>query len=262
MFEQSLIQTAPGAQRHSALAASFVGQIVVVVGVLALPLFFTYQLPAEIWREITTLTVPPPPPPPPPTVTPRVTPVRPIEPSRFEQVLTAPRTIPDRIVTDDTTLTLSEPLAAPAAIGVPGGQLGGLPDGVLGIGGLSDAIAQPRPIRVGGNVQAARMLHRVRPVYPPDAIEARITGEVVLEAVIAPDGSIRQVRLLRGHPALASAAESAVRQWRYKPTLLNGHAMAVITNITVTFKLGELSKKEAKKLAKKVREALETPAVP
>lgn len=88
---------------------------------------------------------------------------------------------------------------------------------------------------MGGNVQAANLLTQVKPVYPPLAKQARIQGVVVLEAQINKEGTIDNLRVITGHPLLIQAAIDAVKQWRYKPTLLNGEPVAVVTTITVNF---------------------------
>ena len=79
------------------------------------------------------------------------------------------------------------------------------------------------------------MLTQVKPVYPPLAKQARIQGVVLLEAVISKDGAIDNLRVISGHPLLTQAAIDAVKQWRYKPTLLNGEPVEVVTTITVNF---------------------------
>jgi protein TonB len=93
----------------------------------------------------------------------------------------------------------------------------------------------PKRIRVGGDVQGANILSRVNPVYPPLAKQARIQGLVKLEGVIAKDGTIQQLRLISGHPLLAPAALAAVKQWRYRPTHLNGEPVEVVAPIDVNF---------------------------
>ena len=95
----------------------------------------------------------------------------------------------------------------------------------------------PKRLRVGGNVQAANVLSRVNPPYPPLAKQARIQGLVKLEGIIARDGTVQQLRVLAGHPLLAPAALEAVKQWRYRPTLLNGEPVEVIAPIDVNFVL-------------------------
>jgi len=95
------------------------------------------------------------------------------------------------------------------------------------------------PLRVGGNVQAARILNRVQPVYPPLARQTRISGTVRLHAIIGKDGAITSLEVMSGHPLLQQAALDAVRQWRYQPTLLNGEPVDVDTTIDVIFSLNQ-----------------------
>ena len=101
------------------------------------------------------------------------------------------------------------------------------------------APAARAPVRVGGNVQAAKLVHQVRPVYPPLARQARISGVVRLEAVISRSGLIESLQVMSGHPLLTQAALDAVRQWVYQPTLLNNVPVEVLTQIDVNFKLSE-----------------------
>jgi len=83
------------------------------------------------------------------------------------------------------------------------------------------------------------LIHDVKPQYPPQARQARIEGTVVLLAVIGKDGSVRDVQVKSGSPLLAQAAIEAVKQWRYKPYLLNGQPVEVDTQITINFTLAE-----------------------
>jgi periplasmic protein TonB len=92
------------------------------------------------------------------------------------------------------------------------------------------------PLRVS-NLERADLLHQVRPVYPPLAKQAHVQGIVILEATIAKDGSVRDARIVSGHPLLTNAAKEAVEQWTYKPFILNGEPIEVITTVTVTFTL-------------------------
>lgn len=97
--------------------------------------------------------------------------------------------------------------------------------------------AQPSAVRVGGSVQAARLVNQIKPVYPPLARQARVSGVVRLAAIIGTDGRIKNLRVASGHPLLVPAALDAVKQWIYQPTLLNGKAVEVITEIDVNFTL-------------------------
>ena len=99
------------------------------------------------------------------------------------------------------------------------------------------AAKPPQRVRVGGNVQQANLIRQVKPPYPPLAKQARIQGTVVLEAVISKQGSVENLRVISGHPLLIQAALDAVKQWKYKPTLLNGEPVEVVTTVTVNFNL-------------------------
>jgi len=163
---------------------------------------------------------------------------------------TAPTAIPEKIavINEPPVPSLGFlPLAA-------GGTRNSLPLGLLDSPALSGGPATPvlappppvpprppsfkaEPIRQGGIVQAANLIHQVTPVYPPIAQRTRIQGVVVMEATVSKDGSVESLRIVSGHPLLSQAALDAVRQWRYRPTMLNGEPVEVITTITVTFYL-------------------------
>jgi len=122
---------------------------------------------------------------------------------------------------------------------------GGAAGGILG--GMITAAAPPPPppppppperVRVGGSVQTANLVTAPKPVYPPLARQARIQGTVKLEADISKEGTIENLRVISGHPLLIQAALDAVKQWRYKPTLLNGVPVEVVTTVDVNFTLG------------------------
>jgi TonB family protein len=109
------------------------------------------------------------------------------------------------------------------------------------IGGmLASATALPRltdPVRVSQGVSQGMLRQRVVPPYPPQARQARIQGEVVLQAVITENGSIGELKVVKGHPLLIRPAYDAVKQWKYRPYLLNGKPVAIQTIITVNFRL-------------------------
>jgi TonB family protein len=105
----------------------------------------------------------------------------------------------------------------------------------------SDGFPPPAPgvqrIRVGGNVQAANLITKITPRYPANAKAARIQGVVQLSALIGADGAVEEVHLLSGDASLVPASLDAVRQWVYRPTLLNGKPVEVVTQIDVNFTL-------------------------
>ena len=88
-------------------------------------------------------------------------------------------------------------------------------------------------------MQSAKLIRQPKPSYPPLARQARISGVVKFNAVIAKDGSIQNLTMISGHPLLVQAATEAVRQWVYQPTLLNGEPVEVITTIDVNFTLSQ-----------------------
>ena len=90
---------------------------------------------------------------------------------------------------------------------------------------------------MGGNISPPTKVTDVPPVYPPVAQAARVSGVVILEAVIGPGGNVTDVKILRSVPLLDDAAVEAVRQWIYTPTLLNGVPVPVIMTVTVNFQL-------------------------
>jgi periplasmic protein TonB len=141
------------------------------------------------------------------------------------------------------------PTPAGAEAGVVGGvpAIGGSPTGVLAeaIGSARSVpvpIKTPDPppvkrIRVASRVVEANLIHDVAPQYPPEAGRARVEGTVVLMAVIGTDGSVKDVRVESGLPMLAQAAIDAVRQWRYKPYMIDGEPVEVDSRITINFTL-------------------------
>jgi periplasmic protein TonB len=133
---------------------------------------------------------------------------------------------------------------APGGNPYPIGDSGGSPMPLPFPGGfralmptVAPAPPNVRPFRTSTMLQGS-LIHRVDPLYPPMARAARIQGAVVLAAVIARDGTIKNLQLISGHPLLVEAAMEAVRQWRYKPYILNGEAIEVETQITANFVLG------------------------
>ena len=248
MFEDSLMENHIKSTSRLAVAISTGLQLGMVGVALLIPLLNYYELPATDLVGFLSAPPPPPPPPPPPAA---IQPQK-VIPREFDcGNLTQPVAIPDQVAIIDEDYQPPSAGIAGVVGGVPGGQIGGQLGGVIG-GIISSAptVAPPPPppppvkkkappkrIRVGGNVAKARLLRQTRPQYPPLARQARIQGTVKLSAVIAKDGSIQKLEVLGGHPLLVPAALAAVKQWRYKPTLLNGVAVEVLTNIDVNFTL-------------------------
>jgi protein TonB len=252
MFEQSLLVDKNKTQAASSLLISLAVQIGLVCVLVIIPLIYFEALPMA--QLSASLVAPPPPPPPPPPPAPAPVKVIKVAPRQFDaNRLMAPKQIPKEIamIKED-----DRPPVASAGVtgGVPGGVPGGVGGGVLGgvLGGIPNAAPPPPPpakkeekpktperIRVGGNVQAAKLVRQPKPMYPPLAKQARIQGTVKFTAVIGKDGTIQNLQLVSGHPLLVQSAQEAVKQWVYQPTLLNGEAVEVITQIDVNFTLSQ-----------------------
>jgi protein TonB len=250
MFEQSLLDQAARTRRPWTVAVSFIFQCFLVGLLILVPLIYTDTLPKT--QLMSFLVAPPPPPPPPPP--PAAAPVKVVKviPRQFDAGrLMAPKSIPKQIAMIKEEELPDTAGAVGVVGGVPGGVPGGTPGGVIGgiIGAAPVAPPPPPPkvevqkpvtpqrIRVGGNVQAAKIINQPKPVYPPLAKQARIQGTVRFTAIIGRDGTIQNLQLISGHPLLVPAAQEAVKQWRYQPTLLNGEPVEVITQIDVNFTL-------------------------
>ena len=218
-----------------AVTLSLFFQVGVLVVLILIPLIYTQALPKAFLATMLTAPPPPPPPPPPPAEAPKVI----KQPPRLIQqgVLTAPHAIPKQVaIFKEEALPPEPPPASTNLLGGFGGDiLGGLG---AGSSGAPPPPKQPTRIKLGGNVQEAKILARPNPVYPPLAKQARIQGSVVLHAIIDKDGTVTQLEVISGHPLLVQSALAAVKQWRYQPTQLNGEPVEVDTQITVSFVLG------------------------
>jgi periplasmic protein TonB len=245
MFDQIVGEKT--ARKPFAVAVSFSGQVLLLGLAILVPLLHT--------QAVTS-----------PRLTQVVPPLRPWGPEHHTQQKASTGRAPTkpglRIFSDRTLLQPSRIPAtvaiiddAPSVESIPGSAaFSGSPDGVFDV--LQTQVAlPPKPapapiapkaapvvaprLRIGGMVQAAKILRQVTPAYPPLAKQARISGEVRLEAVISREGTVESLQVLSGHPLLVKAAIEAVGQWLYKPTLLNGEPVEVLTQIEVHFKLGE-----------------------
>ena len=244
MFEDSLIESGGRlrTKRGITTTLSFVLQVALVGVLVLLPLIFTEALPKQQLMTFLVAPPPPPPPPPPPAAAP-VKVVKQIQSDIINGQLRTPTKIPEKVQ------MIKEEEAPPpemSSAGVVGGVPGGVPGGQMGgvIGGIISStpvavpkVATPQRVRVSLGVSQGLLIKKVQPQYPPLARQARIQGTVLLQAEISKDGTIENLRLISGHPMLAPAAIDAVKQWRYKPYLLNGEPVAVETQVQVVFSL-------------------------
>jgi periplasmic protein TonB len=243
MFEDSLIESGGRlkTKRGWTSMVSFAIQMMIIGVMVLIPLIFTEALPKG--QMMFLLVAPPPPPPPPPPAAAPVHVVKQIQTDIVNGELRTPTKIPKKIemIKEDEA-----PPPVMASTGVVGGVPGGVPGGSMGgvIGSVLSStptvaphIATPQRVRVSAGVTSGLLVHRVAPVYPPLARQARIQGTVILQAQISKDGSIQNLQLISGHPMLAPAAIEAVKQWKYKPYLLNGEPVEVETQVQVNFTL-------------------------
>jgi len=243
MFEDSLIESGGKlkTKRGWTSIISFGLQVVIVGVMILIPLIFTEALPKGTTMFM--LVAPPPPPPPPPPAAAPVKVVKQIQTDIVNGELRTPTKIPNKvkIIKEDEA-----PPPAMASAGVMGGVPGGVPGGSMGgvMGSILNStptvapkIATPQRVRVSSGVSTGMLVRKVPPSYPPLARQARIQGTVVLQATISKEGSIENLQLISGHPMLAPAAIEAVKQWKYKPYLLNGEPVEVETQVQVNFTL-------------------------
>ncbi len=234
-------------ERRSPLewAAATGVHIVIIAALIIIPLYTTGTIQLPNYDDTPLLAPPAAPPPPPPAtgraVAPHITSKRPNLTYKLGKV-TAPTSIPKMVSLDNAA---AEPdlggVVGGLPGGVPGGQLGGSLGGVLGGTGTSVPIPPPpqaakkRIVRVGSNLKAPRQTYLIQPEYPPLAMQARVSGVVVVDALIDEHGNVVGARAVSGHPLLVPAALKAVLQWKYEPTLLNGTPVTVEMEVTVHF---------------------------
>lgn len=246
MFAQTFVEGPARTNRGWTVVLSCCLQITIILLMVAVPLLRPDVLPRAVSTIVTIAPPPAPPPPPPPQPQldrPRV---------RLRPAMVAGRLIYSRIP-DRVLITPNE---TPDVAGIEAGVEGGVPGSppspmVSGVVKTAPSavpppvvtpVAQPKlqveRLHVGGKVQEALLINKVIPVYPPLAIQTRTSGVVHFTAVISKEGVVTNLTLVGGHRLLVQAATNAVRQWRYKPTYLNGDPVEVVTTIDVHFILG------------------------
>jgi periplasmic protein TonB len=237
MFADSLLDSPweSRSRRGWTTLASFAAQMLAIGGLLLLPLIYTQGLPALHWIETGPVLAPPPAPP-----APTPAPASAGQQSNFAgTVLVVPRSIPRNVLQVDDK-------GVPPPIGINGIE-GGTNDrwssnGVFNSIGNEVArfVPPPPPPMVAhhpltSHMMEGNLVHRVQPEYPYAAKMAYIQGAVVLRAIISKEGTIENLQVVHGHPMLVKAAIDAVRQWRYRPYILNDNPVEVETEVTVNF---------------------------
>jgi len=248
MFDQVLENTAR-TRRPVAVALSFGGQILLLGMIILLPLLHTEAITAGRMLHIFT---------PPPTAdhTQRIVSEHRAVPASARSapvvhiftdvVFRAPAHVPEVILADDSApANVFAGTAGPVIPGALNGVAGGIGYEVPPLPKPAPPVTASRPpvtakpVVVGGDVQAAKLIRQVTPIYPTLAKQARVSGTVYLEAIIGRNGAIESLRVKSGSGLLAPAAVDAVRQWLYRPTLLNGVPVEVLTEIEVNFRLSQ-----------------------
>jgi protein TonB len=243
MFEDSLIESGNKlkTKRGGTTTVAFLFQMGLIGIFVLIPLLFTEALPKALQATLLVAPPPPPPPPPPPAAAPIQHVVK-VQTDIVNGQLRTPTKIPEKVqmIKEDEA---PPPMMATGVVGgVPGGVPGGQMGGVLGsiISSTSapvPKVATPQRVRVSGGVTAGLLTKRIQPTYPPLARTARIQGKVLLQAQISKSGDIQNLQVISGHPMLIQSALDAVKQWKYRPYMLNGEAVEVDTTIEVNFTL-------------------------
>ncbi len=229
--------TLPNPRRGWATLTSFTLQAAALTIILVIPLLQPSLLPhLDLTPRLVPIFLPH-----------TIIPVAPNEPAGHPvaavhgHTITAPLSIPRHVDSSpDTTRTVGD-LEPPCSRCIPGiGQPSTLP---VGMDVLAITVAPPPPKHVEKPTRISRMMdgsliRRIQPDYPALAKQARVQGTVEIAALISKEGTIENLQVLKGNPMLIPAALNAVRQWRYRPYVLNGDPIEVETNITVNFSLG------------------------
>ncbi len=249
MFESIELSNARRSRALLTFGISCLLHVVVIATLVIVPLIYFNVLPQQ---ELLTFLMlppsPPPPPPPPPPPAPRSV----VPPRVVVHNFVAPTAIPRSIPPPVNEPPVIEPEFSQGIAGITGGIVGGIPGGIAGgiPGGLlkQPAVLPPppppppqpvahTPIKVGGNLEQAKLILKVDPVYPQLARVARVAGPVELEVTVDEDGNVSRVKVVGGNPLLEKSAINAVRQWKFSPTILNGEPVPVVADITVMFRL-------------------------
>jgi len=239
MFADSLLESnLDRTNRGWTTLASFAMQTLGVAILLMLPLLYTEGLPKLHLLSVSAPIGPPPGPP--PSQAPRGA-THQGQSNFVRGVLVPPSEIPLGVHHLVDSSTVEE--APPCAICVSGStgditNANPIPNSIGSGPALLPSPPKPvaHPPRIS-HMMEGNLIYKVQPVYPPLARSARIQGAVVLRAIISRNGTIENLQTLSGHPMLVGAALDAVRQWRYRPYILNGDPVEVETQVTVNFSL-------------------------
>lgn len=242
MFEQTFVNGTKKTNKPLTVVLSLTLQVLAISALILIPLVYTQALPNAELKSL--ITAPAPPRPAPPNAHPAKAQARAVIRQLDTRQLVAPAAIPKRL----NVVKDYEPPPDVDVFGSNGGTNGGN-NSIVGVIGADSDVAPPPPhpaqskpkppggpVRIG-TLSEADLIRKVQPVYPPLAKSARIQGIVEFKATISKEGNIEDLQLMRGHPLLVKAAKEAILKWKYRPTLLNGQPVEVITDIIVDFTL-------------------------
>ncbi len=254
MFESSFVDAGKTRRPWMVLVGGAFEAMLIGV-VILVPLLFVDTLPERgLFKALMLAPVPMAPPAPPPPMIAKRVPRAAVVARKFNPaVLVSPVVVPKEVaIISEAPALQTDVVVGGVPGGIPGVGVGGTGTGFFG-GALPVAAPPPPPppppkvaaaphsgpkqITVGGDVEAAMLLEKVQPAYPSMARLGRISGTVRMKAVIGTDGKIKNLTAVSGHPLLVDAAMNAVRQWVYKPTVLDGMLVEVNTEIVVHFGL-------------------------
>jgi protein TonB len=245
MFEDSTFESGGKIKTKSKywMMATFITNGSILVLMILIPLIYPEALPKAVMQMA--LVAPPAPPPAPPPQQPvqqQQVHVVQVKSEMMNNQLTAPTRIPHDIK------MVTEKEAPPQQIGVAGMEgLGGSGSGgvmggsnLFGDSGNAPKVkaAAPKKVAISAGVMQGMLLQKTAPAYPPIAKAARVSGTVVLQATISKTGAIENLHVVSGPAMLQQAALDAVKQWKYKPYLLNNEPVEVETTVNVIFTLG------------------------
>ena len=244
MFDQTFVDGTQKTNKTYTIVLSSILQATAICLLILTPLLYTQILPGARLKSILTAPSPPSAPKPLPVGTKIKATTTALRTLRITDMV-APRRIPHEIARMDDAPVM------PDTSGLLGTSENAGNDNPLLFGSTGPATTPapppPRmptkkvsgPVRVGGIVAEANLIRRVQPVYPPLAKSARVQGVVEFTAMISKEGRVEKLQLVSGHPLLVTAAREAILAWQYRPTMLNGEPVEVLTTILVNFRLSE-----------------------
>lgn len=235
MFEQTLLPGAHSRRESYSMAVSLLVQIVIFGALCLAPFVFTQVLPSTQLKSLVS----------------GAPPKQPVAASKTKtSIARAPSNGPRAFrvaglvmpIRRLTSTGAAQALETPPSVDVGSGNPNGVPYGISEplpqAVPVKNALQPPKAIRVG-TMSSADLIYKVQPEYPQIARSTRIQGVVEFTATISKAGTIEHLTLVRGHPMLVRAAQDAVLRWRYRPTILNGEPVEVITDIIVNFTLNQ-----------------------